>query len=328
MDFLVSPIYTETHKFRCYRHCIRIHMHNFTLSWNILPIPSICILWCIYFYQLNLYTYRNKCIKRQSSGSFVYVHDVDKCQNIFQTSYVHCYNLFSLGLSVWMKNVFELPHKKHERTGECKFNFLSAFCPCVSVVSDAIVPDQRESICFQGYTQNAPNKMIWHQFQKSNIFSHKVTRFFSSFIFVHFFSFANKAYDLLSFYFVDWWNGILPLIETCFFPLVLFVMYILAGIYVIWFVFDWFNSISFVFSYSFGKTSKKHLSDTKKLCIKLILWTDKLKVKSIMAHRIDYIRCLICFDDGPKKRESKEQHYLIAAINWHSLNKHRSLTNY
>lgn len=126
---------------------------------------------------------------------------------------------------------FSMNKETWTSTGDCKFNFLSdeRFFPLCQRSALRNRAREREWIWFQGYSTKcskcndlAPIPKVQYFFSQSD------TTFFRKF-FPHL-----QTKHTIYFHFIlltdpIWWNGILPLFETCFFPLVLFVMYILAG---------------------------------------------------------------------------------------------------
>lgn len=168
--------------------------------------------------------------------------------------YYFTFSYFSSSIN--KKNMFALPHKKYARTGVCRFSFLSFFS--VFVMNYPTAPERINLISRLWKNTN------WHQFQKSNFFlSQNDMIFFSCMLF----PICKQSVRLLSFYFIYWSNVMerhTSIDWNLFFSLGFGHHIYFELVYVIRFVFDWFNSISFVF-FSSKKSEKKPIWVTKKI---------------------------------------------------------------
>lgn len=160
------------------------------------------------------------------------------------------------------------------------------------------------SISFRGGLLNCTGeKWIWFQgcpilhqnilapIPKVQFFSHKMTRIFFGFVLTAYHLQAKPSITFILFYFIYWSNVMEwhTSIDWNLFFLVRHLIYF-ELVYVIRFVYDRFNFDQFcVISLSF---QKKNIWVTKKIYAQnwFCYPFTKLKVNSIMAHRIDYIR--------------------------------------
>lgn len=196
--------------------------------------------------------------------------------------YYFTFSYFSSSIN--KKNMFALPHKKYARTGVCRFSFLSFFfCVCDELLN-CTRENQFDFKAMKKYKLAPISKVQffsltkWHDFFFVYAVSHLQTKRTITFILFYLLIKCDGTahfHWLKLVFFSRFWSPHLFRIGLC---------------NPICFRLIQFDQLCVFF---FKKEWKKPIWVTKKnLCTKLILWMDKLKVKSIMAasYRLHQIR--------------------------------------